>query len=72
MSYARITDFGCWLRQSKLLKACQEKLKCQTILTLVMRKDQSAHFKGLDLQVAEIKDLKAVYSLMYYVALFRA
>jgi hypothetical protein len=35
-------------------------------------KDQSAHFKGLDLQVAEIKDLKAVYSLMYYVALFRA
>jgi hypothetical protein len=26
----------------------------------------------LDLQVAEIKDLKAVYSLMYYVALFRA
>jgi hypothetical protein len=36
-------------------------------------KDQSAHFKGLDLQVAEIKDLKAVYSpCNYYVALFRA
>jgi hypothetical protein len=51
----------------KLLKACQEKLKCQTMgidFSDEGWKDQSAHFKGLDLQVAEIKDLKAVYSLM--------
>jgi hypothetical protein len=43
------------------------KLKCQTYgidFSDEGWKDQSAHFKGLDLQVAEIKDLKAVYSLM--------
>jgi hypothetical protein len=40
-------------------KACQEKLKCQTMgidFSDEGWKDQSAHFKGLDLQ--EIKDLK--------------
>jgi hypothetical protein len=48
MSFARITDFGCWLRQS-FLKACQEKLKCQTMgidFSDEGWKDQSAHFKG--------------------------
>jgi hypothetical protein len=29
--FARIADFGCWLQQSQTLKACQEKLKCQTM-----------------------------------------
>jgi hypothetical protein len=51
-----------------------EKLKCQTMgidFSDEGWKDQSAHFKGLDLQVAEIKDLKAA-RCNYYVALFRA
>jgi invasion protein IalB len=58
-SFARITDFGCYAA-IQAFKGLSEKLKCQTwVLTLVMRwKDQSAHFKGLDLQVAEIKDQK--------------
>jgi hypothetical protein len=41
-------------------KACQEKLKCQTtwVLTLVMRGGK-INISKLDLQVAEIKDLKS-------------
>jgi hypothetical protein len=71
-SFARITDFDVTAIQA--FKGLSEKLKCQTwVLTLVMRwKDQSAHFKGLDLQVAEIKDQKSSLQPDVNVALFRA
>jgi 2-polyprenyl-3-methyl-5-hydroxy-6-metoxy-1,4-benzoquinol methylase len=55
-----ILDVGCG--NPSFLKACQQKLKCQTMgidFSDEGWKDQSAHFKGLDLQVAEIKDLKS-------------
>jgi hypothetical protein len=57
-------DVGCG---NPSFKGLSGKLKCQTMgidFSDEGWKDQSAHFKGLDLQVAEIKDLKAVYSLM--------
>ncbi|MFT6338157.1 MAG: 2-polyprenyl-3-methyl-5-hydroxy-6-metoxy-1,4-benzoquinol methylase [Halioglobus sp.] len=53
-----ILDVGCG--QPSFLKACQEELNCRTIgidFSDEGWKDQSAHFEGLDLQVAEIKDL---------------
>jgi len=53
-----ILDIGCG--RPTFLKACQQILNCRTIgidFSDEGWKDESAHFKGLDLQVAEIQDL---------------
>ena len=53
-----ILDVGCG--NPSFLKACQQQLKCQTMgidFSDEGWKDQAARFAGLDLQVAEIKDL---------------
>lgn len=53
-----ILDVGCG--QPSFLKACKQELNCQTLgidFSDEGWKDQSAHFEGIDLQVAEIKDL---------------
>jgi 2-polyprenyl-3-methyl-5-hydroxy-6-metoxy-1,4-benzoquinol methylase len=53
-----ILDVGCG--NPSFLKVCQQKLKCKTMgidFSDEGWKDQAAHFTGLDLQVAEIKDL---------------
>jgi 2-polyprenyl-3-methyl-5-hydroxy-6-metoxy-1,4-benzoquinol methylase len=53
-----ILDVGCG--NPSFLKACQQKLKCKTMgidFSDEGWKDQAAHFAGLDLKVAEIKDL---------------
>jgi hypothetical protein len=64
------------LRQSKLLKACQEKLKCQTMgIDFSDEVERSiCPFQRIDLQVAEIKDPKKQPTARCnnYVALFRA
>lgn len=55
-----ILDVGCG--KPSFLKACQQKLNCQTMgidFSDEGWKDQSAHFEGLDLQIAEIKDLRS-------------
>jgi 2-polyprenyl-3-methyl-5-hydroxy-6-metoxy-1,4-benzoquinol methylase len=57
-SNSLVLDVGCG--QPSFLKACQEKLHCQTMgidFSDEGWKDQAAHFEGLDLQVSEIKDL---------------
>jgi 2-polyprenyl-3-methyl-5-hydroxy-6-metoxy-1,4-benzoquinol methylase len=57
-SNSLVVDVGCG--QPSFLKACQEKLHCQTMgidFSDEGWKDQAAHFEGLDLQVSEIKDL---------------
>ena len=53
-----ILDVGCG--NPSFLKACQQELNCKTMgidFSDEGWKDQSTQFKGLDLQVAEIKDL---------------
>lgn len=53
-----ILDVGCG--NPSFLKACKQALNCQTMgidFSDEGWRDQSAHFEGLDLQVAEIKDL---------------
>jgi len=53
-----ILDVGCG--NPSFLKACQQKLNCKTMgidFSDEGWKEQSTLFKGLDLQVAEIKDL---------------
>lgn len=53
-----ILDVGCG--NPSFLKACQQKLNCQTMgidFSDEGWKEQVAHFDGLDLRVAEIKDL---------------
>lgn len=53
-----VLDIGCG--HPSFLKACNEELVCQTMgidFSDEGWKGQSAHFEGLDLQVAEIKDL---------------
>ncbi|NEN22319.1 class I SAM-dependent methyltransferase [Cryomorpha ignava] len=57
-SESLILDVGCGL--PSFLKACKQELNCKTLgidFSDEGWKDQSAHFEGLDLQVAEIKDL---------------
>ncbi len=57
-SNSLILDVGCG--QPSFLKACQQELNCQTMgidFSDEGWKDQAAAFEGLDLQVAEIKDL---------------
>ncbi len=58
-SESLILDVGCG--QPSFLKACKQELNCQTLgidFSNEGWKDQSAHFDGLDLRVAEIKDLQ--------------
>ena len=58
-SESLILDVGCG--QPSFLKACKQELNCQTLgidFSDEGWKDQSAHFDGLDLRVAEIKDLQ--------------
>jgi 2-polyprenyl-3-methyl-5-hydroxy-6-metoxy-1,4-benzoquinol methylase len=53
-----ILDVGCG--NPSFLKSCQQELKCQTMgidFSDEGWKEQIAQFKGIDLQVAEIKDL---------------
>jgi 2-polyprenyl-3-methyl-5-hydroxy-6-metoxy-1,4-benzoquinol methylase len=53
-----ILDVGCG--NPSFLKACQQELNCKTLgidFSDEEWKEQSTLFKGLDLQVAEIKDL---------------
>jgi 2-polyprenyl-3-methyl-5-hydroxy-6-metoxy-1,4-benzoquinol methylase len=53
-----ILDVGCG--NPSFLKACQQKLHCQTMgidFSDEGWKEQQEYFKGLDLQVSEIKDL---------------
>ena len=53
-----ILDVGCG--NPSFLKACQQELNCKTLgidFSDEGSKEQSTLFKGLDLQVAEIKDL---------------
>jgi 2-polyprenyl-3-methyl-5-hydroxy-6-metoxy-1,4-benzoquinol methylase len=53
-----ILDVGCG--NPSFLKACQQELNCKTMgidFSDEGWKEQSTQFKGLDLQVAEIKDL---------------
>jgi len=55
-----ILDVGCG--KPSFLKACQQKLNCKTMgidFSDEGWKDQPAQFEGLDLQVAEIKDLSS-------------
>jgi 2-polyprenyl-3-methyl-5-hydroxy-6-metoxy-1,4-benzoquinol methylase len=57
-SKSLILDIGCG--KPSFLKACQQTLNCQTMgidFSDEGWKDESAHFEGLDLKVAEIKDL---------------
>lgn len=57
-SKSLILDVGCG--KPSFLKACQRALNCQTMgidFSDEGWKDQSAHFQGVDLRVAEIKDL---------------
>jgi len=53
-----ILDIGCG--NPSFLKVCKEELKCQTIgidFTDEGWKEDVAHFEGIDLRIAEIKDL---------------
>jgi 2-polyprenyl-3-methyl-5-hydroxy-6-metoxy-1,4-benzoquinol methylase len=55
-----ILDVGCG--KPSFLKTCQQKLNCKTMgidFSDEGWKDQPAQFEGLDLQVAEIKDLSS-------------
>jgi 2-polyprenyl-3-methyl-5-hydroxy-6-metoxy-1,4-benzoquinol methylase len=57
-SESLILDVGCG--NPSFLKSCQQELKCQTMgidFSDEGWKEQIAQFKGIDLQVAEIKDL---------------
>jgi 2-polyprenyl-3-methyl-5-hydroxy-6-metoxy-1,4-benzoquinol methylase len=57
-SESLVLDIGCG--KPSFLKACQKKLKCNTMgidFSDEGWKEQPGHFDGLDLQVAEIKDL---------------
>jgi 2-polyprenyl-3-methyl-5-hydroxy-6-metoxy-1,4-benzoquinol methylase len=57
-SESLILDIGCG--NPSFLKACQQELNCKTMgidFSDEGWKEQSIQFKGLDLQVAEIKDL---------------
>ena len=57
-SKSLILDIGCG--KPSFLKACQQALNCQTMgidFSDEGWKEQSAHFEGLNLKVAEIKDL---------------
>jgi 2-polyprenyl-3-methyl-5-hydroxy-6-metoxy-1,4-benzoquinol methylase len=57
-SESLILDVGCG--NPSFLKSCQQELKCQTMgidFSDEGWKDQIGQFKGMDLQVAEIKDL---------------
>jgi 2-polyprenyl-3-methyl-5-hydroxy-6-metoxy-1,4-benzoquinol methylase len=57
-SESLILDVGCG--NPSFLKSCQQELKCQTMgidFSDEGWKEQIAQFKGVDLQVAEIKDL---------------
>jgi len=57
-SESLILDVGCG--RPSFLKACKQQLNCQNMgidFSDEGWKDQPAHFEGLDLQVAEIKDL---------------
>jgi 2-polyprenyl-3-methyl-5-hydroxy-6-metoxy-1,4-benzoquinol methylase len=56
-----ILDIGCG--KPSFLKACQQELNCQTLgidFSDEGWKDEYAHFDGLDLRVAEIKDLPEI------------
>ena len=57
-SKSLILDVGCG--NPSFLKACQQDLNCQTMgidFSDEGWKGESAHFEGIDLQIAEIKDL---------------
>jgi 2-polyprenyl-3-methyl-5-hydroxy-6-metoxy-1,4-benzoquinol methylase len=57
-SNSLILDVGCG--NPSFLKACQQELNCQTMgidFSDEGWKGESSHFEGIDLQVAEIKDL---------------
>ena len=56
-----ILDIGCG--KPSFLKACRKELKCQTLgidFSDEGWKDDYTRFDGLDLRVAEIKDLKPI------------
>ena len=56
-----ILDVGCG--KPSFLKACQQELSCRTLgidFSDEGWKGEDAHFSGIDLRVAEVKDLKNV------------